>query len=365
MAEGLDRKTVARILLAAAVLVGFWYLGELLVSLAGLWILVFGAVVVAVILRAFADPLVARTPLKDAPATLLSLALIVLLIAGLLWLFGYQLSQEIAGLTARVPQGWDQLQAEVLALPYGAQILDQLRDAGGQAARAFSLAPRLAMGFASGVTTLLLVVVAGVFLATDPRGAREGVLTMLPMSARARGREVLNACGHALKGWLKAQAFSMVLVGTLATLGLWALGVPSAIALGLLTGVAQFIPIVGPILATVPAVLVGATQGAQTAWLTLALYVVISQLESNLITPLVQKNVASLPVVLGVFAVVGIGSLFGAVGVLFATPLALTLYTAVTMLYRQDVLGDENAHAPGQEGEEDGDTDDEAASEKD
>lgn len=348
MAEGLDRKTVARILLAAAVLVGFWFLGQLIVSLAGLWILVFGAVVVAVILRAFADPLVAYTPLKDAPATLLSLAFIVLLIAGMLSLFGYQLTNEIAGLTARVPQGWEQLQVQVLSLPYGAQVLDQLRDAGGQAAQAFSLAPRLAMGFASGLTTLLLVVVAGVFLATDPAGARDGVLTMLPISARQRGREVLNACGHALKGWLKAQAFSMVLVGSLATLGLWALGVPSAIALGLLTGVAQFVPIVGPIVATIPAVLVGATQGWETAWLTLALYVVVSQLESNLITPLVQKNVASLPVVMGVFAVVGIGSLFGALGVLFATPLALTLYTMVTMLYRQDVLDDDEATAPGQ-----------------
>jgi predicted PurR-regulated permease PerM len=204
------------------------------------------------------------------------------------------------------------------------------------------------MGVASGVTSLLLVVVAGVFLATDPSGARDGVLSMLPHTARQRGLEVLNACGRALKGWLKAQALSMVLVGSLATLGLWVLGVPSALALGLLTGLAQFIPIVGPILATVPAVLVGATHGSQTALLTLGLYVVISQLESNLITPLVQRNVAALPVVLGVFAVVGIGSIFGALGVLFATPLALVLYTTVTLLYRQDVLGDEDAEAPGE-----------------
>ena len=66
------------------------------------------------------------------------------------------------------------------------------------------------------------------------------------------------------------------------------------------------------------------------------------------ITPLVQKNVASLPVVLGIFAVVGLGTLFGPLGVLFATPLTLVLYTAITMLYRQDVLHDEEAHAPGE-----------------
>lgn len=349
MVEGLDKKTVARVLFAAAALVGIWLLGQLIVTLSSLWILVFGSVVVAVVLRSIADPLVRYTPLNDTIGTLVALLLIVLAIAGLSYFFGYQLAQEAAGLSARVPQGWEQLQAQILALPYGAQVLEQLSSAGGQAARAFSIAPRLAMGFASGLATLLLVIVAGVFLATDPGGARDGVLTMLPHGARARGREVLNACGFALKGWLRAQALSMVLVGGLATIGLYILGVPSALALGVLSGLAQFVPIVGPFVATVPAVLVGATAGWQTAWLTLALYVAISQLEANLITPLVQRNVASLPVVLGVFAVVGIGSLFGAVGVLFATPLALTLYTVVTMLYRQDVLDDEEAEAPGQQ----------------
>ena len=352
MIKALDRRFVVRTLFAAAALVGVWLLAQLAVELASLWILVFGAVIVAVILRSLADPLKRHTPLNDTAATLTSAGVIVLIIAGLAYFFGYQIATSAAALSSLAPQGWEQLQAQVNALPYGAQILDQLAQASGQASRAFALAPRLAMNVASGVATLLLVVVAGVFLATSPSSAREGVLSMLPKRARHRGREVLNACGQALKGWLKAQALSMVLVGTLATLGLWALGVPSALALGLLTGLAQFIPIVGPIVATVPAVLVGATQGWQTAALTLALYVIVSQLESNLITPLVQRNVAALPVVLGVFAVVGIGSIFGALGVLFATPLALVLYTVVTMLYRQDVLGDQEATAPGEEAAE-------------
>ena len=70
----------------------------------------------------------------------------------------------------------------------------------------------------------------------------------------------------------------------------------SALGLGLLTGLAQFVPIVGPIVSTIPAVLVGATQGWETALMTLGLYVAVSQLESNFITPMVQKNVANLPV---------------------------------------------------------------------
>jgi predicted PurR-regulated permease PerM len=158
----------------------------------------------------------------------------------------------------------------------------------------------------------------------------------------------MNACGFALKGWLKAQLVSMVLVGGLVGIGLALIGVPAPVALGLASGVAQFVPIVGPIVSAAPGLLVAATGGLQPLLLTLALYVGVSQLEANLITPLVQRNVASLPVVLGIFGVVGLGTLFGPLGVLFAMPLTLVVYTAVTMLYRQDVLKDETAAAPGQ-----------------
>ncbi|MBX4159302.1 AI-2E family transporter, partial [Lactiplantibacillus plantarum] len=100
-----------------------------------------------------------------------------------------------------------------------------------------------------------------VFLAIEPAKSREGLLSMLPLDRRPRMREVLNACGKALKGWLKAQLFSMVLVGAMTGVGLAIIGVPSALGLGLLTGLAQFVPIVGPIVSTIPSVLVAATQG--------------------------------------------------------------------------------------------------------
>jgi predicted PurR-regulated permease PerM len=158
----------------------------------------------------------------------------------------------------------------------------------------------------------------------------------------------MNACGRALKGWLRAQLVSMVLVGGLVGVGLWAIGSPAPVALGLFSGLAQFVPIVGPIASSVPALILGATGGMQTFLLTLALYTAVSQLEANLITPMVQKSLASLPVVLGIFAVVGLGILFGPLGVLFATPLTLVLYTATTMLYRQDALHDPEAKAPGE-----------------
>ena len=340
--------TTSRILLAAVILVAVYMLAQGAVRLASLWMLVFGSVVVAVVVRAIADPLVRWTRLKDGLAVLLSVILILVVLGSVGFLFGQEINIQVQQLLERLPGAWAQFQAWLAQSPAMADLVAQARTLGAEAKQALALAPRFARGLVSGVATLFLVVVAGIFLATHPAQAREGVLSMFPKRRRARLREVMDACGRALKGWLKAQLFSMVLVGAMTGVGLAIIGVPSALGLGLLTGLAQFVPIVGPIVSTIPSVLVAATQGWETALLAVLLHVVISQLEANFITPMVQKNVANLPVVLGIFAVVGIGSLFGPLGVLFATPLALVLHTLVTMLYRQDVLHDPEAKAPGE-----------------
>jgi predicted PurR-regulated permease PerM len=345
----IDRGTLVRILVAAIALVGVYYAGQLAIRLASLWMLIFGSVIVAVILRSIADPLVRWTRLGDSVATLVAVLVVIAAIGGIGFLFGQTISAQLSGLAERIPQAWAYVRAQLAASPFGDQVVDAVSSITAQAGRALIIAQRVVLSAVSGVTTLVLVAVAGIFLAVRPASSREGALALAPKSIRPRLREVMNACGRALKGWLKAQMISMLLVGTLVGLGLWAIGVASPVALGLLTGLAQFVPIVGPIISAVPALLVAATAGPHVLLLTLALYIGVSQLEANLITPLVQRNVASLPVVLGIFAVVAIGTLFGPLGVLFATPLALVLYTAVTMLYRQDILHDEAAIAPGQE----------------
>lgn len=346
---GLDKPTVSRILLGAVALVGVYFAAQLAIRLSNLWMLIFGSVVVAVILRSIADPLVRRARLKDGLAVLVAVVLVVLVLAAVSFLFGRQIGAQASALAQRLPAAWDFAVARLQDTPLGDRLVDMLGSLASQAGRAIVVAQRALTSLLSGVTTLVLVLVAGVFLAMQPAEARDGVLSLAPKAARPRLREVMNACGRALKGWLKAQLFSMVVVGTLTGLGLWIIGVPSPAALGLLTGLAQFVPIVGPIISAVPALLVASTVGGQTLLLTLLLYVGVSQLEANLITPLVQKNLASLPVVLGIFSVVGLGTLFGPLGVLFATPLALVIFTVVTMLYREDALGDHELTAPGEE----------------
>ena len=339
--------SVARLFLAAVILVSVYFLAQGVVALASLWMLIFGSVVVAVIIRSIADPLVLFLKLKDGLAVAVAILAVLAILGSIGFLFGQQITSQVQQLMLRLPDAWALFQTRVEASPVTGQIVEQLKNMGSEAGRALAIAPKFVMGTISGFTTLFLVMVAGIFLAVHPAEAREGVLSMFPKPRRERLREVMDACGRALKAWLKAQLFSMVLVGSLVGVGLAIIGVPAPLALGLFTGLAQFVPIIGPIASAVPALLVAATGGGDMLLFTLLLYLAVSQLEANLITPLVQKNLAALPVVLGIFAVVGLGSLFGPLGVLFATPLTLVIYTGVTMLYRHDVLHDENATCPG------------------
>jgi predicted PurR-regulated permease PerM len=340
--------SLAQLVTAAAIVAAVFVITLTLLRLAQLWILLFGSVIVAVILRAIVDPLVARLRIKDGLAVLIAVTTLVALAVAAAVFFGGQIVGQATTLSEELPQRWATLQQRLQQSAHGAAVIGQLGELAPQAGQWIDRMPRLVMGTLSGVTTFVLVMVAGVFLALRPAESRDGLLSLFPIERRPRLREVMDTCGAALKGWLRAQLISMVLMGVMVGLGLWLIGVPSPLALGLLTGLAEFVPLVGAIASAVPGLILASTAGLHVFGLALALYIVAHQIEANLIMPLVQRNVAALPVVLGIFAVVAFGTLFGPLGVVFAVPLALVIHTLVSMLYRRDVLHDQAATVPGE-----------------
>ncbi|MFQ3595886.1 MAG: AI-2E family transporter, partial [Sphingomonadaceae bacterium] len=125
---------------------------------------------------------------------------------------------------------------------------------------------------------------------------------------------------------------------TLTGLGLWLIGVPSALTLGLLAGLLEFVPFVGPIVAAIPALLLAGAQGTETFLWTLGLYLLIQQAEGNIIQPLVQRAAVKIPPVLLLFAILVAAPLFGPVGILLAAPLAVLVFTLVKHLYVREAL---------------------------
>jgi predicted PurR-regulated permease PerM len=303
-------------------------------------LLAFGAVLLAVFLRGSADWLAGRTPLTPGWALTAVILAILIFLGGCGWLFGAQVSAQVDQLTQLVPQAWDRLRGYLQGSSWGRAALDAVKDfdPGTVSGGAVRGAGSLVMSVLGGIGNLLLLVAGGIYLATQPGLYREGVVALVPRSAEACTRETLDAMGAALSKWLQGQFISMILVGVLTSLGLWLIGVPSALALGLLAGLGEFVPLIGAIATAVPALLAASAEGLSTSLYVLALYVVIQQIEGNLIMPIVERKMVSLAPALTLFAVVAFGLMFGILGVVLATPLTVVTYVAVRKLYVEGAL---------------------------
>jgi predicted PurR-regulated permease PerM len=198
------------------------------------------------------------------------------------------------------------------------------------------------------LSALIIAVVGGFFLASDPAMYRKGVVMLVPVEQQGRVADALLASGNALRLWLGAQLVSMAIVGTLAGLGTWAIGLPSPLALALFAGIVGFVPLLGAVAGAVPPLLLALAAGGDALLWTAVLFLAIQQLESNMILPLVEKRMVSMPPALMLFAVVAVGLLFGLPGVMLAAPLTVVSYVLVKQLYVRETLG-QPTEVPGED----------------
>jgi predicted PurR-regulated permease PerM len=173
-------------------------------------------------------------------------------------------------------------------------------------------------------------------------------MRMIPTAARERTAETLDAITVSLKNWLKGQALGMLFVGVGTGLGLWLVGVPAAWAIGLVAGLAEFVPYLGVLLAGIPAVVLAFGQGTDTGLWTIGVLIAVQQLQGNLVMPLLQNKMVDLPPAVTIFGIIAAGILFGVPGVLLATPLTIVVLVLIRRLYldegKHEVLA--SAEAP-------------------
>jgi predicted PurR-regulated permease PerM len=138
-----------------------------------------------------------------------------------------------------------------------------------------------------------------------------------------------------------ARLIAMVAIGIITTVALVALDVKAAIALGLLAGLLELIPFFGPIMSALPAIGIALADSPQKGLYVLILYILLQQIEGNLITPLILERRLDIPPVLTILAVSALGVVFGVLGMLIAEPLLAVCLVTAKMLYVQDVVGDD------------------------
>src|SRR5919106_3919825 len=328
-----ERRFVRRVLIVlalASLFVLVWYLRHLVLML-------FGAVVVATVFRALADRIARLTGSRESIAVAAAIVLILGTLGVLIALFGAQVAQQVETLRETLPVAWRSFEARIHDLGFGEQlrqIAESVRRSGGP----FADFGRAVMSIGNGIAEVLVVIFAGIFLAAQPRFYQAGAIKLVPEGKRALVAESMDESERALRLWLKGQLIAMVVVGTLTGVGLWLLGMPSALVLGLIAGILEFIPLAGPILSAVPAVLLALAVSPDLALWVVLLYFGVQQFEGYVLTPLVQQYAVELPGVVLLFSLLGFGMIFGTLGVILAAPLSVVTYVLVKRLYVIETL---------------------------
>jgi predicted PurR-regulated permease PerM len=312
---------------ATAIILAIWLLGDLLT-------VVFASALLAVILNGVANLLRRYTGLPYwAALTIVSIGSLVLMV-GLGVLAGPGLSAQGSRLREVLGSQAGGLHDRLAQSNWGRMALQQVPKSlggdkdGGSSGVPTGFAGSVAgfLGSAFGVFgTLAVVVIAGLYLAASPGIYVNGTLRLVPVRHRDKARALCIAAGEALWAWTAGQALDMLVVGVLSGVGLWLIGVPLALVLGVLAGLFNFVPYIGAIVGAIPAVLIAFSVSSTAGLETIALYLVIQGFEGNVMAPMIQKQAVHLPPGLTILSQTAFGGILGIPGLIFATPLTAAL----------------------------------------
>lgn len=194
---------------------------------------------------------------------------------------------------------------------------------------------------ASVISLVVVVILAGVYSVMQPAPLVNGFVSMFPAGRRDQVRGILRKVYLTVQHWLLGQLVDMAILGALSAAALALIGLPFPILLGLITAVMSFVPYVGPIVSVVPPVLLALTTNPLDAvWVVIA-YLLIQQVESDLIYPLVMSRVVELHPAVVIFAIFLMGLLFGVLGFILAVPLVAAINVLVRELWvaKMDEVG--------------------------
>jgi predicted PurR-regulated permease PerM len=286
-----------------------------------LLLLAFAGVLVAVLLDAVTSWVDRHTRLTGVVAYLATVLLIAAALAGLGWLLVPRTALQITDLLRTLPASIQRLEAPLQNSSWGKELLLRIHSAvrqGGSGARVQQIASSVTNAF----TDLIVVLVVGFFAALNPRGYKEGLLALFPERRRDRARRLADDLQHQLKWWMLGQMVPMAAIGLASGIALKLLGVPLPWTLGLITGLAVFLPYAGTILAGILSVLIALQRGPQTAIWVLIVYTLLHLAEGYILTPLVQRRAVRLPPVITILVQYFMWSVAGILGLALAAPLA-------------------------------------------
>jgi predicted PurR-regulated permease PerM len=317
----------------------------------GIYVLLqaFAGILFAVFLWDLSDWLSRRTGVRHGWALASVLLALALALGGLGRLFANRLAIQVEQLSQELPQALQQVEDYLHARPWGHFLLKsapQLTQSFAQAGGFSRGLTGLVSGVASVLEAALVILIVGIFGAAEPNVYRNGLLYLIPPGRRPRVAQALDAVVTDLRRWLLGELCLMVMIGLTTALGLWLLGIPLALTLGVIAGILELVPYIGAWLSAVPAGLIALLVSPWHMVMTLALFLGLHVLEAYFLAPLVQRRAIYLAPALTLVAQILLGHLGGVLGLFVAAPLTVVAVVFVKMLYVEDTLGEECVEIP-------------------
>lgn len=296
------------------------------------FLLVLAGTLIAIFFRGLSNLIQRKTKWKEGICAAISIVGTLLIVAGLFWLIGAKVQEQITELMETLPKTIDNAKANLNESSIGEKIMDKLSSKNSMD-KAQVFAGQFFQSTFGVFGDIYVILFIGIFFTISPKTYTEGMVQLIPPNGQEKADQVLDKLGEQLLNWLKGKLFSMFVVFVLTAIGLAIIGIPLWLVLALLAGLISFIPNFGPLIALIPALLVALMQSPQTAALVAGLYILIQFIESNFITTLVQKKLLNMPPALIIIAQLLMGALTGAWGLVLATPLTVIVIVLVQELY--------------------------------
>ena len=182
------------------------------------------------------------------------------------------------------------------------------------------------IGFFSGAAAIVMVFILTLYFLLDENGIKKFFVSLFPVKQKNQMIAIANKMGIKLGGWLRGQIVLALAVGLVVYIGLLIIGMPYALTLGILAGALEIIPVIGPIIAAIPAILIAFTISPTAALIVTAFYILVQEMENKLLVPKIMQYAVGLnPVTIIIIILIG-AKLMGILGILLSIPVASVIY---------------------------------------
>ena len=247
--------------------------------------------------------------------------------------------QQAQALWDKIPEMFERAQQFLISKGWLREHLtmrEAVERAPGTGGDAVGQVARTAASLAGGIFGVVTILILTFYMLVDSWSLRESALRLFPKQHRARADAASRQVMNKVSAWLGGQLLLAGTIGATSAIGLWALGIPFFYVLALLSALGELIPIVGPILAAIPAIAVASTVSLQKVLFVVIFFVLQQQLENHILVPKIMSRQVGVSAVTVIVALLIGGSLLGVVGAILAVPTAAILQVVASELWSEE-----------------------------